>query len=243
MRPILLELPLWGGATLAFPAYGTFLTIGFLAGFLVGRRRAEAIGLESRDVFNFGYLAVISGVVGSHLLHVALHPGLGFGGPGGGLWRALAFWRGGVVFYGGLAGAMLALWFYARHKGVPVLDLMDFTAPLAAIGLAVTRGGCFFNGCCYGRPSDVAWAVSFPPGSSAQRAQWRAGAVEVDASSLPVHPTQLYELVAALAMFGILWAAFPYRRFRGQIVLLFFLLYAPWRFVNETSRAGASSGW
>ncbi len=204
----------------------------------MGRGRVREIGLEPEALFNMGYLAVLAGVVGAHLFHVALYPGLYFDDSlGNGLWRAVAFWQGGLSYYGGLVGAIVALALYARRRGVSTVDVLDFVAPLGAVGLALTRGGCFLNGCCYGRTSSLPWAVSFPAGSQPQVAQVGAGLVAADAPSLPVHPTQLYELVAAAAIFGLLWAAWPRRTFRGQIVLLFFLLYAPWRFAVEYLRA------
>ncbi len=223
---------------LVFPAYGTLLVVGFLAAFLVGRRRVEQIGLSSDELFNMGYLSVLAGVFGAHLLHVALNADRYFDGSlAGGLWSTLAFWQGGLSYYGGLAGGIVALSLYARRKGVATIDVLDFVAPLGAVGLAFTRFGCFLNGCCYGRPSRLPWAVSFPVGSQPQVAQASAGLVTPGEASLPVHPTQLYELVAAAAIFAFLWAFWPRRRFAGEVVLLFFLIYAPWRFASELLRA------
>ncbi len=224
--------------SLVFPSYGTFLIIGFLAAFLVGKSRVEQIGLSSDELFNMGYLSVLAGVFASHLLHVALNPGRYFDGSlAEGVWRTLAFWQGGLSYYGGLAGGILALSLYARRKGVAMIDVLDFVAPLGAVGLAFTRFGCFLNGCCYGRPAEVPWAVSFPVGSQPQVAQAAAGMVASGQVSLPVHPTQLYELVVAALIAAFLWARWPRRRFKGEIVLLFFLIYAPWRFASELLRA------
>ena len=241
LHPTLIEVPLWRDLSLVFPSYGSLLVMGFLVAFLVGRRGVLQIGLSSDELFNMGYLAVLAGIFGSHLVHVALHPASYFETSlANGLWRTLAFWQGGLSYYGGLAGGILALTLYARRKGVATIDVLDFVAPLGALGLSVTRGGCFLNGCCFGRPSEVAWAVSFPVGSPAQLDQTVKGMVAAGEPSLPVHPTQLYELVAAAAIFTLLWAAWPRRRFRGQIVLLFFLLYAPWRFAIEFLRADSA---
>lgn len=238
MRPVLVELPLPWGGHLALPAYGTMLLAGFLIALLFARQRRAALGLSGTEVFDCGYIAVIAGVIGAHLGHVLLHPEVYFDESlGAGLWRALVFWRGGLAYYGGLAGGIAALTIWARFKGVPTLDLLDFVAPVGAVALAATRIGCFLNGCCYGKPTAVAWAVSYPAGSRVQRAQLGEGLVSAGEPSLPIHPAQLYELLAALSIFAPLWWLYPRRRFSGQITLIFFLLYAPWRFFVEFLRA------
>ena len=238
MRPVLVELPLPWGGHLAVPAYGTMLLAGFLVAFLFARRRASALGLSGANVFDLGFMAVIAGMVGSHLLHVLLHPGLYFDASfATGLWRTIVFWRGGLAYYGGLAGGTVALALYARRKSIPILDLLDFVAPVGAVALAITRVGCFLNGCGYGKPTTVAWAVTYPPGSLAQLEQQRAGLVAVGEPSLPIHPAQLYEFGAGLIIFALLWSFYPRRRFSGQTTLVFFLLYTPWRFLVEFARA------
>jgi len=83
--------------------------------------------------------------------------------------------------------------------------------------------GCFLNGCCYGAPTGLPWGVRFPALSP-------AGDLHA------VHPTQLYETAAALAMCALLWRLYPRRRFAGQTACLFGLLYSTWRFANEFLR-------
>jgi phosphatidylglycerol:prolipoprotein diacylglycerol transferase len=241
MHPILFELPLPGGATLGFPAYGTFMVIGMLLANLAGAPRAARIGLRPGQVFDFGLFLVAGGVLGAHWLHVALNPELYFGATGAGWWRALAPWGGGLVYYGGLLGGVAVTWVYARRQGIKPLDMMDYVAPLGALGLASTRVGCFLNGCCWGRPTDLAWGVRFPPGSLPQTSQQALGLVASDSPSLAVHPVQLYEVGAALAIFAALYAAYPGRRYTGQITAWFCLLYACWRLLAETWRADAAT--
>jgi phosphatidylglycerol:prolipoprotein diacylglycerol transferase len=135
---------------------------------------------------------------------------------------------------------VIALW--GRRRAIPYADLLDFVAPLGALGLAITRVGCFLNGCCWGAPSDLPWAVTFPPGSLPQQAQAAAGLVAAGAPSLPVHPVQLYECAAALAMFGWLWRRFGRRRCAGEVAAAFGLLYGGWRLLAELLRADGA-GW
>lgn len=246
MHPTLLTIPLPWGKSLAIPAYGTMLMVGFLLAVLLARRRAGSVGLAKPQVFDLGFCLIIGGIVGARLLHVLLNLGFYFAWPGGvgffrwaaaSSFRVIATWNGGLVYYGGLGGGILAVWLYARAKKIPLADMLDFVAPGAALGLAVTRLGCFLNGCCFGRHTDLPWAVTFPPKSYVHYHQLTEGLISGGEACRPVHPTQLYELAAALAIFAALWALYPRRRFAGGIACLFGLLYAGWRFVNEFFRA------
>ena len=237
MRPILLDLPLPGGLHFPVGAYGTFLVLGMLAAAWVSGSHGGRLGLTRRDAFDLGLWLLAGGVAGAHLLFLVLNwtTYLSDG------WSA-ALGRGGLAYYGGLAAALPVLWLWGRRRRIPYSDLLDFVAPLGALGLAVTRFGCFLNGCCHGAPSALPWAVRFPAGSLPQQAQAALGLVPPGAPSLPVHPVQLYELAAAAAMFGWLWWRFGRRRFAGEVAAAFGLLYGGWRLLAEFLRADGA-GW
>lgn len=92
----------------------------------------------------------------------------------------LAIWQGGMSFHGGLTGAALGLWLFAKRRGYPVLSLFDLNAVVAPIGLGLGRIANFINAELWGRPApDVPWAMVFP-----------------NAGPLPRHPSQLYEAFA-----------------------------------------------
>jgi phosphatidylglycerol:prolipoprotein diacylglycerol transferase len=242
MRPTLLDFPLPGGLHFPVGAYGTFLVIGMLAAAWVSGGHGRRLGLRRVDAFDLGLWLLAAGVAGAHLLYLASDSRSYFStGAAGGGWTA-ALERGGMAYYGGLAAAFPVLWLWGRRRRIPYPDLLDFVAPLGALGLAVTRVGCFLNGCCYGEPADLPWAVTFPPGSQPQQAQAALGLIAPGAPALPVHPVQLYEFAAALGMFGLLWWRFPRRRFAGEVVAAFGLLYGIWRFAVEFLRAD-SDGW
>jgi phosphatidylglycerol:prolipoprotein diacylglycerol transferase len=138
------------------------------------------------------------------------------------------FWHGGLAYYGGfLLAAPVGLW-YARKKDLGVWRIADLTAPLIMFGLFFGRMGCFYNGCCYGRPSDLPWAMRFP-GHAAR-----------------VHPTQLYEAIGALAIYALLqFVIKPRKRAHGQVFGAMLVLYAVLRFVLEFFRddeRGAAAG-
>ena len=150
-----------------------------------------------------------------------------------------AFWRGGLAYYGGLiAGVGFGVWFLKR-EGFPALKGADLVAIGIPIGLFFGRMGCFLGGCCFGKHTDHAIGLSFPPWSPASESQWKAGLIDHPyLQSLPVHPTQLYEAIGCLAIAAFLmFVARPNKRFDGQIMLLFLALYAALRFVLEYWRA------
>lgn len=234
MRPTLFDLPLPFGLHFPVGAYGAFLVLGMLAATWASGRHGRLLGLTRRDAFDLGLWLLAGGVVGAHLLYVATHLESYLEG------GVDSLGRGGLAYYGGLAAAVPVLGLWSRCRLVPLPDLVDFVAPLGALGLAVTRLGCFLNGCCWGAPSALPWAVTFPAGSQPQQAQAALGLIAPAAPSLPVHPVQLYELAAALAIFALLWARFPRRRRAGELAVAFALLYGAWRFAIEWLRADAA---
>ncbi len=248
MRPVLFTIPF---TSIGVPAYGTALMVGFLLAVFFARRRAVMIGLDKQQVFDMGFFAVLGGVVGARLMHVAVfYPSYFYSddywpkwmGSFGWLGAIFSTWNGGLVFYGGLIGGVAALWIYARRKHIPLVDILDFVAPGGALGLAVTRVGCFLNGCCFGKPSDLPWAVRFPAWSDATHRshiynhQVAQGFITEGQAILPVHPAQLYETLAGLLMFTSLYLFYPHRKYAGQISAGFGMLYCIWRFCNEYFR-------
>ena len=150
--------------------------------------------------------------------------------------------QGGLVWYGGVAGSVVAFLIFSRNRNIQALRFSDIVAPSILLGLAFGRVGCFLNGCCYGavveEGKSIPWAVEFPRGSVPYHRQLQLGQIsENAASSLPVHPTQLYSSLNALLIFGLLSAYFPFRKSDGAVVALGMLLYAPSRFLLEYLRS------
>jgi phosphatidylglycerol:prolipoprotein diacylglycerol transferase len=129
-----------------------------------------------------------------------------------------------LVFYGGLALALpVGLW-YLEHYRLPRWKTADVWAAPLPLGHAVGRLGCFAAGCCYGRPTDVPWAVTFTDPNS------------LALLGLPLHPTQLYEAFGNLLIFCFLSLYRRHRRFPGQLFWLYVLLYSCLRFFLEFFR-------
>jgi phosphatidylglycerol:prolipoprotein diacylglycerol transferase len=130
----------------------------------------------------------------------------------------LKVWRGGLAFYGGLVFAAGFGLYYARKHKLGMWKTADLTAPWIAFGLAITRIGCFLNGCCYGKVSTVPWAVRFPKDSVLHQAQVDAHLIHPGDETLLVHPTQLYLAAFNLLTFFLLYFVFRKRkRFDGYL--------------------------
>ncbi len=156
----------------------------------------------------------------------------------------LKFWRGGLVFYGGLILATAVGLWYIRRSRLPLLRTCDLAGHGIPLGLFFGRLGCYLNGCCYGLETTVPWGARFPMGSLAHEAQVKAGHVGKLSAALPVHPTQLYEAVGCLAIFAFayFWLR-PRKRWDGQLLAWSAVLYAILRASLELLRDDARGVW
>lgn len=235
MYPRLFTLPAfslsgWNIGPLTLHTYGVLLAAAFLAGLWVAARQARRAGLDATRVTDLGVYVLIAGLLGAKALllvvdwkYYSQHWGEVFG-----------IFQSGGVFYGGLLVALpVALVLIHRYR-LPVWGTVDVLAPGVIMGQAIGRLGCLAAGCCHGRPADVPWAVTFRD----IYAQRTVG-TPVD---VPLHPVQLYETLAALAIFVVLLWMAPRKRFHGQIAAAYLLLYATARFVLEYYRGDASRG-
>ena len=145
-----------------------------------------------------------------------------------------SIFQSGGVFYGGLMGGILVAWWYARRHHLPGWQTADVLAPGVVLGQAIGRLGCFSAGCCWGKATQVPWAVTFTDVYAA-----RAVGTPMDT---PLHPSQLYESLAAfLIFFFLLWLA-PRKRFHGQVTLVYVALYSVVRFALEFLRGDPDRG-
>lgn len=199
--------------------YGILAAMGFLLGFGTASRRAPRAGLKGEDVFNLAPWIIVGAVVGARALYVISH------------WKDefarqpfmhIFNMRSGLVYYGGLIGASLATILYARRAKLPLWRLADVMAPSIPLGHAFGRVGCFMTGCCFGRPTDLPWAVHFP------KEHWTQG--------IAVHPTQLYESLLNLIFYAFLAWFFRRRKFDGQVFAVYLAGYAVLRAFTETFR-------
>ena len=201
-------------------AYGSILALGFVVGMVLILLRARKKGIPMERVTELFCLSIFSAFVGARGLYVLLDLPVFLNDPA----KIFRVWEGGLVFYGGLILAAGAGFGYMRWYRLPLWKMADLFAPAIALGLFFARIGCFMAGCCYGKETSLPWGVTFTDPQSLAR---------LHAS---LHPTQLYEAGAGLALFLFLIRMEKKQSFDGQIFWLFLLLYSILRFLIEFLR-------
>ncbi len=233
MKPVLINIPVpWTSITIPIASYGVMLAISFLIGIYLASRNWEKLGYDPEFMINTSIYGMVFALIGARLFYTVqnhyeyyslLHPSI--------IINVFKVWEGGLVFYGGLIGGIGGVIVYLWMKQKPMLEFLDSIAPSIGLGHFFTRIGCFLNGCCYGRPTDLPWGVKFPPGSNPARHY-----------SSHIHPTQLYESLSGLILFFLLYYMFRNRRFKGQVFFSYLLLYSVIRFTIEFFRGDAIRG-
>jgi phosphatidylglycerol:prolipoprotein diacylglycerol transferase len=181
----------------------------------------------------------ISGIIGAKIYYLLLHWGDVQQDP-----MHTIFSRGGLVWYGGLIGGVIAFGIQARRKKLPFATMYDGAAPGLALAYAVGRIGCFLVGDDYGRYTTSPVGMVFPVGSAPPSfaSELRLAGDSIP-SSIPdnalvtVHPTQLYEVALGLIILAILWQYGKRRHKTGQLFAAFLFLYSIERFFIEFVRA------
>jgi phosphatidylglycerol:prolipoprotein diacylglycerol transferase len=227
--------------------YGAMLLAAAAAGTWLSIVRGRRLGFDADTILALAMEVFLWGIVGARLFYVIEYHDQFFGR--GGSWieslsAVLNVAAGGLVVFGALPTAALAAWRFASRRGLSLPRLADCIAPGLLVGLAIGRIGCFLNGCCYGGPCDLPWAVRFPPDSPPwldQAARGMLPAVAVDGVrpwSLPVHPAQLYAAIdaAILAVLACCATATPLARRDGQVFALVLTLHPISRLLLEAIR-------
>jgi len=204
--------------------YGVFLAIAFLCAILIAVRLARRDGLPAEKIYDLSLWMLLAGLAGSKILMLFTEPDYR---DNPALLLSLDFLRSGGVFYGGLLGAVLAGYFLMKRYKLPWWKTADACAPGIAVANFFGRQGCFAAGCCWGKPTTLPWGVKF------SELGHQITGVPTD---VHLHPTQLYESFAMLlAFFFLLWLH-KRKRFDGQVILAYALLYSAIRFAIEFVR-------
>lgn len=213
--------------------YGLLLALGMLASIELMSRLGARQGIDRNKIWDLGFIAILSALVGAKLMLVVTNLERYWGRPSDLLtWE---FLQSAGVYYGGLLGAvggvLIFLW---RNPELRFWQIADLAAPCIALGQTIGRLGCFFAGCDYGKPSDLPWAVTF----TSEYAQRHVGVP----LGISLHPTQVYESLGALALFLFLLHLHRKDHFKGQIFLLYLIGYSVLRFGVEFVRGDIERG-
>ncbi|HEX5397610.1 MAG TPA: prolipoprotein diacylglyceryl transferase [Verrucomicrobiae bacterium] len=154
MHPIAFQL---GKLTIHW--YGVMIALAFLAGLWTATLRARREHISGEHIADVTLWLMVGAILGARIVYVTTYWREEFAGRP--FWDVFAIWQGGLVYYGGFIGAAVAGAVYIRWKNLPVWKTADILAPSIALGSVFGRIGCLLNGCCYGRPTDVPWAITF----------------------------------------------------------------------------------
>lgn len=218
MHPVLVSI-----GSVEIHGFGVMLALGILLGVGVAVRQAESIGLDVERITNILLFVLVCSLIGARAVFVAVNWPYFAENP-----AAIAqLHRGGLVYYGGLIGGaaagVLGAWWY----GIPVAVFADIIPAGLCTGQCLGRIGCLLNGCCYGSPTELPWALTLPHGPGAHVAR---------------HPTAIYE-AAITAGIGFFAAWLFRRRLRPASVMVSYLyLYGAGRFLVECLRGDHRGG-
>jgi phosphatidylglycerol:prolipoprotein diacylglycerol transferase len=205
--------------------YGIWLALGMLLALLVASRLAARDGLPRERIYDLGLWTLVGGLLGSKILMMFTEPDVQI--------FTLDFLRSGGVYYGGFLGGFLALFILIRAYKLPFWKVGDAFAPGVALGQAFGRQGCFAAGCCWGKHTDLPWGVHFTPSGHEYTGVPIYGP---DGSDLYLHPTQLYESFFMLLVFGFLVYLHRKKKFNGQVLVAYAIIYSIFRFLIEFIR-------
>jgi phosphatidylglycerol:prolipoprotein diacylglycerol transferase len=166
--------------------FGVTMALAFLVGSWITAIRMREEGLDPELATTLLVYVMLGGIAGSKLYY-AVDVHLRTGAP----FTSLLFARDGITWYGGLIAATAVGAIGCRIHGVSIRKVMDCTAVAGAVGQSIGRIGCFLVGDDYGRPTDLPWGVRFPRGAPP--------------TDVPVHPTQIYEILWLLPVAALLW--------------------------------------
>ena len=214
------------------PTYGLLVSLGVIVGLLVIFKVARQQELNPDQMWNLGALVVLAGILGAKVMlivndwsYYSSHPHEIF---------SLNVLQSGGVFSGGLVAAVLVAFWYVRKNHLPFLRTCDTFAPGVAIGHAFGRTGCFAAGCCYGKPTSEPWGVVF---TNPLAHQWVGTPLGVR-----LHPTELYEMVVEVLNFLVLYWLVRHKKFEGQVIGLYMIIYGVARFFIEFFRGDPGRG-
>jgi phosphatidylglycerol---prolipoprotein diacylglyceryl transferase len=228
MHPRLLTTPFFTVHT-----FGLLLASAYVAAFWWLMREGRREGLDVDALASLGLWAIGGAIIGAKALMIlrdlpeyAAAPSAIF---------SLAVLASAGDFYGGFIGALIAsAIFFQRYPRLPFWRTADLCGPAIALGQAIGRIGCFMAGDDYGRPTQLPWAVTFTDPDAASIGGAPLG--------VPLHPVQLYESIVCIALFVVLVRLSRRKRFDGEVILAYTLLYAIARFVLEFFRGDADRG-
>ena len=215
MHPILFRY-----GNLALYTYGLMLAIAFLTGITLAKKEAVRNGMDPDQIMDLSFYILVAALLGARIFYILTDIRRFVDDPV----EIIRIWNGGLVFYGGFIGAVIVAMLFLKKNRMPVWKTADIMAPGLVMGQAIGRIGCLFAGCCYGKVCDLPWAITFHHPES------------LAPVGIPLHPTQLYSVLAKASIFLYLWLHRKNKRFDGELFWQYVFLYGLMRSAIEFFR-------
>lgn len=226
MHPVLLTLPLLGGIKIY--TYGLMYALAALTTIYISTALGKKEGYSPDRLMDLSFYLIIGNLTGARILYIITD------------WQRFAdhpldmfkIWEGGLVFFGGLLGAIaVGLYLVPKYK-MNFLKVADFYMPGLAIGHAIGRLGCLASGCCYGKHMpDFPFSITFP-----------SQAFTLAPPGVPLFPSQLAESFSLFIVGSFLLYLWFHKRFDGQVFLVYLMMYSVIRSILEIFRGDSVRG-
>lgn len=198
--------------------YGLMMAVGFGSALISCLMRSKKRGLSEDICYGIFYCAIIGGLLGCRILYyiveipnIIKNPSI--------LWN----FKVGYVVYGGIIGGILASYIYCKVKKARFIDYFDLVMPAVAMAQGFGRIGCFCAGCCYGRPTDAWWGITFKHS-------------EMAPNGISLIPTQLISAAGDFIFAAILMYYYSRKPKAGKTASAYLILYGIGRFIIEFFR-------
>lgn len=216
MHPVLLQL-----GTFELRSYGIVVALSFFLALWLSAKEAKRAGLDPGMVQDFSAYGLLGGIVGARIYYVVFsNPAYFLQKP----WEIFAVWHGGIGIIGALLGGLLTALWYCRKKRMSFWRFADILAPGVALGQAAGVIACLLNGDSFGKPADVAWAITYTDPRA------------LAPLNVPLHPVEIYEMAAYLLVFLLVWQTRGKFRTPGFSFLTYLAGYGAARFAVEFFR-------
>ncbi len=219
-------------------SYGLMLGIAFIVASYILTKEFERRKLNPNLATEITLLAIVFGIIGSKLFHLFENWNAFLQDPIG-----MAFSPGGLTFYGGLILATLAIWLYAKRKKIPFLVIADATSPSLILAYGIGRIGCHLAGDGdYGIPTSLPWGTDYSHGTVPPSVMFRGTEIAkhypngIVPDNTPLHPTPMYEFLAAVIIFFILWKLRKKGWADGKLFMSYLVFAGVERFLVEIIR-------
>ncbi len=214
--------------------FGVMMATGFLVAFFNMNYQAKREGIKEQIISDMLIWILVGGLVGARIAYVIANWSTEFSEHP---LSMFALQNGGLIYYGGLIGGILSSFIYVNIKKQPALPIADVAATSLPIGQAFGRVGCFLNGCCYGKVTELPIGVEYPVNSSPWIEQVHHKLIDSSSHcTLSMHPVQLYEAFFSIVIFLVLVFILRRQKFSGITASCYLMLYGLLRFVMEFFR-------